>query len=180
MSRASEVTVLGEDARHQSFVRRYLYRLGYGLHQIRFLELPGDRGCGEKWVREHYASEVRKCRTRSARARTALIVVIDADISDLARRARQLHDALDELPARMEHEAIVHFIPKRNVETWILCLSDILVDEITDYSRRDDIDPLIPAAAETFFKWARVNVTPSDCIPSLLAAIPEARRLESR
>jgi hypothetical protein len=70
-------------------------------------------------------------------------------------------------------------IPKRNVETWVLCLGGRQVDENTDYSREGGIDELIKPAAITFFSWSRPNVTPpACCVPSLLAAIPEVRRLE--
>jgi hypothetical protein len=83
------------------------------------------------------------------------------------------------LAARTDVEVIVHLIPKRNVETWILCLNDRSVDEITDYSGEGGIDGLIPRAAVTFFEWSRPNATPpTHCVDSLLAAIPEVRRLD--
>ena len=181
MSRPSQVAVLAEDDRHQGFVRRYLYRLGHSRHDIRFEPLPSGRGCGEQWVRERYAQAVRAYRARSARAGTALIIAIDADAGDADRRLRQLREALEQagLATRTDGEAIVHLIPKWSVETWILCLSGRQVDEITDYSQEGDVDRLIPTAALTFFEWTRVNATPpARCVPSLLSAIPEVRRLE--
>ena len=182
MSKHSLVTVLAEDARHQRLVRRYLYRLGYQSHEIRDLPLPSGRGCGEQWVRERYATEVKAFRSRSARAKTALIVAIDADKGDVDRRVRQLRESL-ELPglsARGEDEEIVHLIPRRSVETWILCLSGETVDEFEDYSQQN-VDPLIPRSAQTLFEWTRANATPRSefvLVPSLNAAISEARRRE--
>lgn len=83
------------------------------------------------------------------------------------------------MAARTAREEIVHLIPKRNVETWILCLTGTAVDEIEDYSHRANINKLTPKAAETFYEWTRPNATlPTHCIPSLAAAIPEAQRLE--
>jgi hypothetical protein len=41
---SSQVVVLAEDARQQSLVRRYLYRLGYESHDIRFEKLPAGKG----------------------------------------------------------------------------------------------------------------------------------------
>jgi hypothetical protein len=70
-------------------------------------------------------------------------------------------------------------IPKRNVETWVFCLSGRQVDEDTDYSREAGIDELIKPAATAFFDCSRLNAAPPAlCVPSLLAAIPEVRRLE--
>ena len=181
MSKPSLVIVLAEDERHQRLVRQYLYQLGRSRHDIRFEPLPNGRGCGEQWVHERYPKAVLSYRGRSARAGTALIVAIDADTGDVEQRFRQLRKALDQegIGARAEGEAIVHLIPKRNVETWILCLSGRQVDEDTDYSREGGIDELIKPAAMAFFDWSRPNAAPpGHCVPSLLAAIPEVRRLE--
>ena len=181
MSKPSQVVVLAEDERHQRFVRQYLYRLGRSWHDVRFDDLPAGRGCGEQWVWERYARAVKAYRRRSVRAGTAFIIAIDADRGDVDRRLRQLREALEQagLAARTDGEAIVHLIPKRSVETWILCLSGRQVDEITDYSQEGDVDRLIPSAARTFFEWSRANTTPpAHCVPSLLSAIPEVRRLE--
>src|ERR1017187_1711563 len=97
MSRASRVIVLAEDERHQRFVRRYLGELGYSNRDVRFEPLPVGRGCGEQWVREHYAAVVRayRSRVRTKRASTALVVVIDADKGDVARRLRQFEESLE-------------------------------------------------------------------------------------
>jgi len=180
VGRPSLVVVLAEDERHELFVRRYLYRLGLSTHDIRVEDLPSGRGSGEQWVRERYPRAVKVYRGRSTRAETALIVAIDADTEEVDRRHRQLRQALEqaELPERADAEAIVHLIPKRSVETWVLCFSGKPVDETTDYSR-DDVDRLIATAAVTFFEWSRVTAAPpAHCVPSLLAAIPEVRRLE--
>ena len=181
MSRASLVVVLAEDERHQRLVRRYLYKLHYQSHDIRFVDLPNGRGCGAQWVLQRYVAEVKKYRTRAAGAKTALMVAIDADTGHVAERDRELRRAFEKegLAARKPDEAVVHLIPKRNVETWILCLSGEQVDEITDYKQRRDLDALISTAAVTFFEWSRINaVQPAHRVPSLAAAIPEVRRLE--
>ncbi len=173
--------MLAEDKRHQSLIRRYLYRAGFGLHQIRFAELPSGRGCGELWVRDQYVREVRAFRARSSKAATALIVTIDADVLDVVDRAAQLQFALSngKLAPRAPRERIAHLIPKRNVETWLLCLTGQTVDEVTDYKRRAGLDVPAKPAAETLFEWSRDNaVAAPDCIPSLQVAISEVRRLD--
>jgi hypothetical protein len=179
VSKASQVIVLAEDEHHQRFVRRYLERLQYSAHEIRFESLPSGRGCGEQWVRERYAGVVRTYRWRSARAKTALVVAIDADKGDLERRLRQLQEALAQanLVPRSNDEAIVHLVPKRSIETWILCLNGRVVDEETDY-RHERVSNQIAEAARLFFDGSRPNVMPPQhWVPSLLSAIPELRRL---
>lgn len=181
MSKPSQVIVLAEDARHQRFVRHFLYRKGFSTHEIRLEPLPSGKGCGEQWVRERYPTAVQAYRERSARAKTALVVVIDADTDPVDRRNRQLREALTKLEQsdRADNEAIAHFIPKRSIETWVLFLDSRPVDEDTDYSRDPDVDQLIKGGAVAFFGMSRVNAAPlPNCVASLLAAIPEARRLE--
>lgn len=181
MSKPSRVLVLTEDQHQQRLVRKYLERLGYEGGEVSCEDLPSGRGCGEQWVRARYSKWVRAFRKRSSSAQTALVVVIDADVLDVRRRFDQLRDALNEagMSPRSDTEAVVHLVPKRNIETWVLCLSGRDVDEITDYTREPNISRLIPGAALTCFHWTRPNQTPPEhCTPSLHSAIPEARRLE--
>ena len=183
MSKPSLVIVLAEDERHQRFVRHFLYQKGLSTHQIRMEPLPSGKGCGEQWVREQYPTAVNAYRERSGggRAKTALVVVIDADTDTVDRRSRQLRESLTQLGLsdRAANEAITHFIPKRNIETWVLFLHCRRVDEDTDYSRDSDVDQLIQPGAVAFFDMSRVSAAPRpNCIASLLAAIPEARRLD--
>ena len=124
---------------------------------------------------------VKTHRWRSARAETALVVAIDADAGDVSRRLQQFESALVEadLAARSSDERIVHLIPKRNIETWVLCLSGQSVDEDADYRHEPDIDKQIAPAAETLFGWTRANATlPTHAVSSLRLAIPELKRLE--
>jgi hypothetical protein len=44
MSRASQVIVLSEDHRQQTFIRHYLERAGYRSDQIRPQPLPAGKG----------------------------------------------------------------------------------------------------------------------------------------
>jgi len=168
MGRPSQVVVLVEDERQQRFVRRYLYRLGFSAHDIRFEPLPVGKGSGAQWVLDRYRGAVAAYRLRSTRAQTALAVAIDADAGSVAQRQEQFHD----LAVRAAGEEIAHFTPKWSIETWIICLSGGTVDENQSYRRVPDIDDKIPVAAATFFEWTRPNCAPpANCIPSLLTAI---------
>ncbi len=188
MSRKSLVTILAEDQPQQRFAYRYLRRRGYLLHEIRQEELPVQGG-GEHWVRQHYAKIVKIHRAQAASPRTGVVVVIDADVGLVERRTQQLREALDEagVQPRTPIERIAHLTPKRNIETWILCLNDRrpngqAVNENDDYKGHREARNLgeqIKPAAETFFDWSRTNAAvPARCVDSLQIAIPEIRRLE--
>src|ERR1700723_978494 len=132
MARPSEVIVLVEDNRQQQIIRRCLRRVGLETHAMRF-ELPSS-GSGEQWVRERFSIEVAAYQNRRTRAETKLIIIIGADNSTLPERlvqlGRKLQDAGIE-PIR-DAEQVARLIPRRNIETWILCLNMIEVEEETD------------------------------------------------
>ena len=83
MSRASDIIVLCEDRLQEVFVRRFL-KQGWGIKQppIRPVPYPhgGSGGAGEKHVRDNYPNQLKAYRDRSAKAKTILIVVMDADV----------------------------------------------------------------------------------------------------
>ncbi len=167
MARASQVVVLAEDQRHQRLIYKYLHR--FDLQSVtRFEALPSGRGCGEQWVRERYAESVRGFRKRHAH--TVLIVVIDADAGSTNRRLRQLEGALSSkrMPPRTAEEKIIHLIPKRNIETWILNLNGDQVDEETDFRHAPGIDARIEFAAQTFIRLD----TAQRHAPTALCALP--------
>ena len=185
MGRPSQVIVLVEDNRHQQFVLRYLRRCGLEQHMMRFVSCPAGAGSGERWVREQFAVEVEVCRRRCARAETALIVLIDADNLLVQERLAQLDRNLDEAQAdrvRQDTERIARLVPKRNIETWILCLNGFPVDEETDYKRtHKDWTILIRSGTEILYDWTRPNAQlPASSISSLLLGVAELKRLDFR
>lgn len=183
MPRPSQVIVLVEDIRHQQLVRRYLRRVGLEGRALRF-ELPRS-GSGEQWVRDQFPVELAAYRWRNTRAATALIVVVDADVSSVAERLAQLDQAREEAgvdPIRTDVEQVARLVPRRNIETWLLCLNDVEVQEDVDYKRtRNDWADLIPPGAETLYTWTRPNaLIPDSCVPSLQLGVIELRRLDFR
>jgi hypothetical protein len=109
------------------------------------------------------------------------VVLIDADTQPVTRRQNELREELTAANSepRGSTERIAHLIPKRNIETWILCLNGETVDENTDYRHEKNLGPRIANAAANFFDWSRPKAAiPTHCIPSLTAAIPEILRLE--
>jgi len=176
-SRVYAIVVL-EDDRHAMLVRRYLKKRGMGERDMRIERSPS--GDAKVWVRKTFVKEVNVYRGRHAK--TALIVVIDADTHTVQERWRQLDQALEDGGKQrvdVEHEQIARLVPKRNVETWILCLNEQAADEDTDYKRtRHEWNDLIPPAAETLFQWTRPKADlPTRCIDSLRSGVTELNRL---
>ena len=130
--------------------------------------MPQGQGSGEQWVRLTYPAEVGALRRRQAKARTALIVVIDADTGTVEYRLGQLDESLrhNQIESFDPHsERVARLVPRRNIETWILCLNGESVDEETDYKgTRNNWNKLIPPAAERLADWARSIVqVPTQC-----------------
>lgn len=178
MSKRCLVVAVVEDEYHRMLVYRYLVKSG--MWPIRIVLSPAGQGSAEAWVRKTFAKEVSAYRSRHAQTR--LIVVIDADTGTVQDRLRQLDQALRENgkePVDAMTEQIARLAPKRNIETWVLCLNGHAVDEETNYKRtRDDWNELIPPAAETLFQWTRSKAEPPDnCIESLRNGVQELKRL---
>jgi hypothetical protein len=178
VSRPSQVIVLAEDQRQQMLIRRYLRKKGLSFHQLRFTPLHQGEGSGEQRVRQSYPAEIRAWRRRQAKALTALIVVIDADTRTVEDRLGQLAETLrhsEIKPVDPNTERVARLVPRRNVETWILCLNGETVDEEIDYKgTRSDWDQLIRPAAESLNEWTRPNVElPTYCVYSLRRGVSE-------
>ncbi len=182
MSSPSQVIVIVEDANHRMLVYRYLRGRGCNRYAIRIERSPAGEGSAERWVRARFAKEVRVFRSRIRHAETALIVIIDADAFTIQHRLQQLDQALTDSGQALvnpESEEIARLVPKRNIETWIMCLNGEPVDEDTNYKpTRNDWTALIPSAAATLVAWAHSGRELADhCVDSLRAAIGELKRL---
>jgi len=137
-------------------------------------------GSAEQWVRERFAVEVEACRSRHAETR--LVVLIDADTRTVQERIAQLDTALREAgapPIPVDTEQIARLVPKRNIETWILCLNEEVVNEDTDYKRtRENWTELIRTAVGTLHVWSRPRAAvPPFCVESLQIGILELQKL---
>jgi hypothetical protein len=107
-------------------------------------------------------------------------VMVDADKGTVDSRMVELAAALeaDEFDPREAGEPIVILIPKRNVETWILCLMGESVEEDTDYSGRLIDRNAVTVAANQLFDWTRPHAeVPDSCVPSLRRGLPEWARI---
>lgn len=173
MAKPSQVILLVEDTQHERFICRYLRRVGLKNRAMRIRKSPAGKGSAEQWVREQYASEVSACQRRQAE--TSLIVVIDADTYTVEQRMRQLDQVLQKAGIHLQSSSdrIARLIPKRNLETWILCLNNVPVNEDEDYSKSySDWTELISKAAVALYQCTRPTASlPSSCVDSLRLGI---------
>src|SRR5271157_1449146 len=126
MSSPSLIYVLVEDQLQRQLIYRFLIRAGINPHQMSFALSPSGRGSAEQWVRENFARQAEKCRARNARASTSMFVMLDADTGTIQERLDVLDEALKSTgkkPIDTNRDPIARLIPRRNVETWILCMS---------------------------------------------------------
>ena len=185
MSNPSLVIVLVEDQRQEVLVYKYLRHRGREPHEIRIRPYPIGQGSAEGWVLSKFAAETGEYRNRQAcKGETALAVMIDADANTVERRWTQLDQALAKAGEKKisKRERIVRLVPKRNVETWILCLtSERELDEDTNYKReKHKWHELIPTAAGTLREWSRPKTElPAHCLNSLRLRVQELKRLDS-
>ena len=107
--------------------------------------------------------------------------MIDADASTVQGRLNQLDQALRDGGQQTvaDTEGIARLIPKRNVETWILCLNGKAVNEDTDYkNEKNDWKELIPKGSETLCQWTRSQAKPPNhCVDSLWTGVRELKHL---
>ena len=183
MSRASQVVILCEDKLHDVFVRRFLKEYGYGNRDLRVPAYPAGGGSGESFVRRTYPDELRAYRSRTARAKTILIAVIDADTSAVADRERELQRACEQASVRPREsgELVVHAIPKRAINTWLAHLDGKGVDETTDYTRQGYAFRKCEANVSSLVKRLHDRCSggqlPEDAPPSLRHACDEFDRI---
>ena len=179
--RIANIVLLVEDRNHESLLRRHLQQRGHNNRNIRVQRTTAGRGSGEQFVRERYAAEVRAIRSQVTRTKACLIAMIDADSVSLEDRRRQIERALRDAgePARGLSEPILNLIPRRNVETWILCLNSLPVDEQADYRHDERVSAhSIKQAASALFSWTRPKAEiPDTCVTSLRDCLPEFDRI---
>jgi len=179
--RIANIILLIEDRNQENLLRHYLQALGQTNRNMRVLRVQNGQGSGEQFVREGYASEVRALRSQLTRTRACLVAMIDADTGSVHDRRQQLERALRDAdePARLPTEPILNLIPKRSVETWILCLNSEAVDEETNYRHDQRVDAhSIRQAADNLFSGTRPNQVFSEtCVSSLQDCRNEFRRV---
>lgn len=92
--RVSHTVLLCEDELQARLVRSYLRRCGVTAEPPYVREKIASRtvhGGNVGWVLTEFPRELHACRQRNKRARTLLIIVIDADEFEVAQLRRELN-----------------------------------------------------------------------------------------
>ena len=113
-----------EDQQHETFVRRFLTRMGLLTYpgQLRVERSPAGRGAADRFVRETYVTELDA--SRRAHVATTLLILIDGDNVGVEGRLRELDRACQQkgLETRSHQDRVAIFIPTWNIETWLAYL----------------------------------------------------------
>ena len=134
----------------------------------------------KQWVTRQYPNEVAAYRRKATHQQVALLVGTEADEQTVGQRLEALAASLAtaRAPAGARNEAIVLWIPKWHVETWLLFLLGNTVNENEKY-RYDAGRSDFAAVGEQFVRRFRESSTrpPATSLPSLEAAFQETTRL---
>lgn len=180
--RGVRIAVLVEDQSLRRFASEVLLLLGFQRHDIRVIPYPVGQGSAKHWVEKQYPAEVRAYRKKANSQKIALLVGTEADQQIVKYRLDCLASSLTDanVSDRGAKERIVCWIPKWNIETWILHLSGQKVDEQSNLKNQVKKKPDYPAVAKAFVNSFRESPGErSATLPSLDVAFEETRRLNS-
>ena len=123
MSKKVQIVVLCEDAQTFSFARKYLLSKGFDDHKIRARISPPARGSAYSFVLHEFPLELQEMRKASVERK--LLAILDEDgredhsLSSFEKECINVGVAF-----RAQDEPAAILIPKRNIETWLMFLSD--------------------------------------------------------
>lgn len=165
------------------FARRVAKWLGFtGKYDIHVDQSPSGYGAAEKYVRDQYPPSVKALRNRKTRAESFLLVITDADKLTVHDRLKQLEDKLssDGQSPRTHDEPIAVWVPKWSIETWVLYLCGTDVTEARSLKNTTNTLNFDEAAGEYFQQYKDEHRRANDCLPSLLLAYSETKRVDNR
>ena len=174
------ITLLVEDEMIERFARRVLEALGYATREMFFLPYPIGKGSNKQWLNQNYAKQVKIFRSKANNQKIALLVATDADEMQVLARRRSLEEVLQTADpnARNEKERIALWIPRWNIETWVLALSGEAVNEDKNEKTRVGKSDLRAVAAEFVRQYRELQRGETvDALPSLRVAYVETTRI---
>jgi len=177
-NKSSQIIILCEDTQQEVFVRRFLKKAkNIDGKMLRVVKNPSGKGSGEQFVRKEFPAQLTALRTR--RAKTDLIVVIDADLSEVALIKQKLETACSQsnIEQRNASDRVSFIIPKRNIETWIQFLDGSETNEILVYQKSQK-ESNCKSAVDHLYKLCLSPDSTLGFPPSLLDACQEYKRLE--
>jgi hypothetical protein len=177
MNRKVTAVVLCEDKQSQTLLVRYLKERGFA--RVRSLPLPAGQGCGSQYVRERYATEVR--RQRDGSVAQVLVVHLDADKVAVEDRHRELADELKQakLLPRDPDEPIALVVPRWETETWLhhyLGRHDVVETQRYPKFKQNEANAAKPTVAALIEIVDGRAVAPTN-IPAIALSAGELRRL---
>lgn len=176
-NRVSQTIVLCEDDPQEQLVRLYAKKCGLNTDLPYFKPRNASRevhGGNVGWVIREFPNELKACRKRAARARTLLVVIVDADLKTVNDRRAELYKDVE----TSRDDPTVVLIPKRSVETWIRAARGQNVSETDSLKNPTPEKNEIREAANQIHGWARDNPIPDNtCVESLRRALPEWREI---
>lgn len=182
--RVSQTIVLCEDEAHQRLTKAFLKgcNLASDSPMVKWLVASQQQqGGNDAWVLDRFPKELRACRQRNKKAKSLLVVLIDADNYSVEERRSQLDERAkaSDLAESMNDDPVIVLIPKRHVETWIRVLLGETVTETEDCkSWKPPERDSYRKAAHTLYEWSRPNAKPSPtCVDSLRKALPQWHRI---
>jgi len=179
--RGVRVTLLVEDRSLERFAREVLRELGFHRGEVYVIGYPAGCGSAKQWVEKRYPIEVRAYRRKVNSQQVALLVGTEADQQTVKHRLGNLASKLTDagLAVRNDDERVALWVPKWNVETWILHLSGEAIDEEKNYKNKVT-KPDYRGVARAFVSDFRKSPSErSAALPSLEVAFEETRRLDS-
>ncbi|NQU24213.1 MAG: hypothetical protein HQ567_23270 [Candidatus Nealsonbacteria bacterium] len=179
-SKGVRVTVLVEDRALERLAREVLYRLGFARREVYVEGYPVGRGSAKQWVEKQYPGKVRTYRSKASFQQIAMLVGTDADEQTVKHHFDCLDSALKDAKLTQcgDDERIVIWVPKWNVETWMLHLCGEDVDEMENYKNKLK-NPDFAAIAKCFVdRFHTSGSGSSGLLPSLQVALKETARLD--
>jgi hypothetical protein len=176
-NRVSQTILLCEDDPQDQIVRFYMQQCKLSTTDPPLRRLIASRqsfGGNVHWVLQNFSKQLEACRQRAVRAKTLLIVVLDADDFSVVERRHQLNAN----PPPSADDPLVMLIPRRHIETWIRAALGEQVDETGDYKHPKPAMSDIRNAGVQIYRWARDQPLPGpNCVMSLRDAFREWRKI---
>src|SRR5262249_52338116 len=118
--------LLCEDAEHRRLAIEYMKLCGINTRYDVDPMVASERqkGNAKQWVINEFPRQLHACRQRSAKAKTLLIVFVDADTDSVHKRKQELIEAVKAagLEQLRSADPVIYLVPKWHVETWIKSL----------------------------------------------------------
>ncbi|MCY4460660.1 MAG: hypothetical protein OXC26_09755 [Albidovulum sp.] len=176
-----KIVLLCEDKQTNSFLRKFLKLRKFGSRSIHTIFNPSN-GSGEQYVRKNFPNQLKAIRQSQ---NALLIVVTDADNLSVEERRSTLQDECENqnIPPVNDSDRVVQFFPRRNIETWLKCLSSnagIDVDEVTTYRKLKYESDCGPLATNLYAMCHEKQKLREPVPPSLLNACEEYKKFKWR